>query len=132
MKKETNSTLNASKPHSVAEYIAGFPKKTQVLLKQMRKTIRQAAPEAEEVISYGMPGYKYHGMLVYFAGYAKHIGFYGTPSAHKAFQKELSGYKQGKGSVQFPLDKPLPLDLVSRMVTLKLKENALKKLIKNK
>lgn len=116
-----------SKPAAtVDEYIAAFPKEVQQLLLQMRKTIKAAAPKAEELISYGMPGYKYHGMLVYFSGFAKHIGFYAVPSGHAAFKKELSGYKQGKGSVQFPLDKPLPLALVKKIVQFRVKENETK------
>ena len=98
-------------------YIADFPKEVQVLLKQIRKTIKQAAPKAEESISYGMPAYKLNGKpLIYFAGYKNHIGLYATPSGHTAFAKELAKYKQGKGSVQFPINEPMPLDLISKMV----------------
>lgn len=108
---------------NVDEYIAGFPKDTQALLTQMRTTIRQAAPDAEEVISYSMPAYRYHGMLVFFAAFKKHIGFYATPTGHAAFKKALSVYKEGKGSVQFPLDKPLPLSLISKIVKFRVKQN---------
>jgi uncharacterized protein YdhG (YjbR/CyaY superfamily) len=121
-----------TKATTVKEYIAGFPKKAQLLLREMRKTIIAAAPEAEEVISYGMPGYKYHGMLVYFAGYKNHIGFYGTPTAHESFKKALSIYKSGKGSVQFPLDKPLPLALVTKIVKFRVKANKQKLSAKKK
>lgn len=93
----------------------------------MRRQIKAAAPKAEESISYGMPAYKLNGVLVYFAGYKNHIGFYATPTGHEAFKKELSAYKEGKGSVQFPLDEPLPLDLVSRIVKFRVKENEAKK-----
>jgi uncharacterized protein YdhG (YjbR/CyaY superfamily) len=117
---------------TVDEYIAAFPKEVQQLLSQMRKTIKAAAPKAQELISYGMPGYKYHGMLVYFSGFAKHIGFYAVPSGHAAFKKELAGYKQGKGSVQFPLDKPLPLALVKKIVQFRVKENEAKAVAKAK
>ncbi len=101
----------------VTAYIASFSGIQHELLIQMRNTIQQAAPEAEESISYGMPAYKIKGKaLVYFAGYKNHIGFYATPSGHSEFEKELSIYKQGKGSVQFPVEKELPLELVARIV----------------
>jgi len=111
---------------SVDDYISSYPKNIQKLLLQMRKTIKAAAPGAEEVISYGMPGYKLHGVLVYFAAYEKHIGFYATPTGHAAFKKELSKYKTGKGSVQFPIDQPLPVALIRKIVTFRLKENSKK------
>jgi uncharacterized protein YdhG (YjbR/CyaY superfamily) len=111
------------KHKNVNDYIAGFPKSMQKILAQMRAAIKKAAPAAEEVISYGMPAYKLNGMLVFFAGYKNHIGFYATPTGHKAFEKELSVYKQGKGSVQFPIDKPLPLTLISKIVKYRVKEN---------
>lgn len=108
---------------SVEEYIAAFPKEVQLLLHQMRKAIKANAPRAEEGIFYGMPGYKYLGKpLVYFAGYAHHIGFYATPTGHDAFKKELAKYKQGKGSVQFPLTEKLPLRLVEEIVKFRVKE----------
>ena len=106
---------------SVDEYIQGFPEEVQKLLNEIRRTILEKAPEAVEGISYGMPAYKVNGRpLVYFAGFKKHIGFYATPAGHRAFDKELSNYKQGKGSVQFPLDKPIPFDLIGRMVEFRL------------
>jgi uncharacterized protein YdhG (YjbR/CyaY superfamily) len=111
---------------AVDRYIAGFPPETQKALQQMRRTIRKAAPDATEVISYQMPAYKYLGMLVYFAGYEKHIGFYPMPSAIQQFKKELAVFKNAKGSVQFPLGQPLPLDLVSRMVQFRVQENQAK------
>jgi uncharacterized protein YdhG (YjbR/CyaY superfamily) len=108
----------------VDEYIAGYPKDVQKLLKQIRSIIFETAPETIESISYGMPAYKLAGKpLVYFAGYENHIGFYATPNGHKKFAKELSKYKQGKGSVQFPIDKPLPLELISKIVKFRVKEN---------
>lgn len=113
--------------HTVDEYIATFPASTQKLLEQIRRTIKKAAPEAEETISYNMPAYKLNGPLVYFAGYKNHIGFYATPTGHSAFKKELSNYKEGKGSVQFPIDQPLPLDLIRRIVKFRVEENARKK-----
>jgi uncharacterized protein YdhG (YjbR/CyaY superfamily) len=108
---------------NVAEYISLFPENVRPLLQQMHVTILKAAPKAEEVISYQMPAYKYFGILVYFAGYKNHIGFYPTASGIEAFKKELSVYKGAKGSVQFPLDKPLPVALISKIVKFKLKEN---------
>lgn len=116
--------MKATLVKNVDEYIAGFDSATQAILKQMRETIKNAAPNAEESISYMMPAYKYLGKpLVYFAGYKNHIGFYATPTGHEAFAKELSIYKQGKGSVQFPLDKPLPLRLITKIVKFRVKQN---------
>jgi uncharacterized protein YdhG (YjbR/CyaY superfamily) len=112
----------------INEYISVQTPEVQILLEQMRQTIKKAAPEAEEVISYNMPAFKYHGMLVYFAAYKKHIGFYATPTGHSEFKEELSIYKQGKGSVQFPLTQPLPLDLITKIVAFRVKQN-LKKFI---
>lgn len=113
--------------NTVDDYIASFPTSTQKLLKQLRKTIKIAAPKAEESISYGMPAYKYMNKpLVYFGGFEKHIGFYATPTGHKAFAKELSKYKQGKGSVQFPIDEKMPVELIERIVIFRVKENELK------
>lgn len=112
-----------SKPTTVDEYIKVFPKPTQDVLQQVRQTIQSAAPGAEESISYGMPAYKFNRKpLVYFAGYEKHIGFYATPTGHAEFAEELSNYKQGKGSVQFPLSKPMPLGLIDRIVKFRVKE----------
>jgi len=108
---------------NVDEYIAQFPPEVKAALESLRKTIKTAAPKAEELISYMMPAYKLNGVLVYFAGYKNHIGFYGTPSGHEAFEKELVGYKSGKGSVQFPLDKPLPLKLVTQIVKFRVAQN---------
>jgi uncharacterized protein YdhG (YjbR/CyaY superfamily) len=117
-----------SKIANVDEYIKNFPKEVQKILEQVRATIRDKAPGAVESISYGMPGYKTKGKpLVYFAGYEKHIGFYATPTGHAEFAAELSKYKQGKGSVQFPIDKPIPLDLIARIVAFRVMENDSKK-----
>lgn len=104
-------------------YIAGFPPETQNFLSQVRETIQKAAPGAEEVISYQMPAYKFHGMLVYFAGYKNHIGFYPTGSGIENFMKKLSTYKTSKGTVQFPLNQPLPIDLITEMVRFRVNEN---------
>ncbi len=107
----------------IDQYIAGFPTPTQELLEQMRSTILKAAPGAEEIIGYKMPAYRLHGVLLYFAGYKAHIGFYPSGSGIEAFKKELSVYKGAKGSVQFPLDKPLPVALIKKIVKLRVKEN---------
>lgn len=109
---------------TVDRYIGSFPENTQSLLKQIRRVIRENAPCATESIAYKMPAYKTDGKpLVYFAGFKNHIGFYATPTGHATFLKELARYKQGKGSVQFPLDKPLPLELIGRIVRFRVKEN---------
>lgn len=124
--------MKATPSANVDEYIALFPERTQKLLKQMRSIIKKAAPKTEEVISYKMPGYKYLGMLVYFAGYEKHIGFYAAPTGTALFKKELSIYKMGKGSVQFPLDQPLPAVLITKIVKFRVKENEAKANAKKK
>jgi len=104
-------------------YIANFPADVQLLLEQVRATIRKAAPDAVEVISYQMPAFKQNGILVWFAAYANHIGFYPAASGIEAFKKEFTGYKWSKGAVQFPVDSPMPLDLISRIVAFRLAEN---------
>ena len=110
--------------NAVDKYIAGFPAQVQQLLKEMRKRILKTAPDAAECISYGMPAYKLNGKpLVYFAGYKNHIGFYATPSGHSEFAKELAAYKQGKGSVQFPVSNPLPVNLIRRIIEFRIAEN---------
>lgn len=106
------------------EYIETFPKDVQNILEKIRQTIKKAAPEAVEVISYQMPTFKLNGKnLVHFAAFKNHIGFYPIPSGIEAFKTELSSYKQGKGSVQFPMDKPIPYDLVKKIVDYRAKEN---------
>lgn len=125
-------TPDRPKFNDIDKYIATFPKDTQELLRQIRATIRKAAPEAEEVISYNMPAFKLYGILVYFAGYKNHIGFYPMSSGIKEFQKELYDYKWAKGSVQFPVDKPLPLALITKIVKFRLKENLHKTKTKKK
>ena len=106
------------------EYIKTFPKDVRIILEEMRKTIRKAAPDAEEAISYQMPTFKLKGKnLVHFAAWENHIGFYPTPSGIEAFKKELSQYDGAKGSIQFPIDKPLPLSLIRRIVEHRAKEN---------
>ncbi len=113
---------------TIDEYIETFPKDVQSILEKMRQTIRKVAPESVEAISYQMPTFKLNGKnLVYFAAFKNHIGFYPIPSGIEAFKKELSPFKQGKGSVQFPLDKPIPFDLVKKIVKFRVKDLELKK-----
>ena len=116
---------------NIDDYIGIQTPEVQILLEQMRQTIKNVAPEAEELISYNMPAFKYHGMLVYFAAYKNHIGFYATPTGHSEFKEELSIYKQGKGSVQFPLNQALSLELISRIVKFRMEENLKKVQLKN-
>jgi len=121
--KEQTKRMN-QKFDTVDAYIESFPEKTKKLLVQIRKTVKKHAPAAEETIAYGMPAYKLNRKpLVYFAAFAHHIGFYATPNGHKHFADRLAGYKQGKGSVQFPLDGPIPLDLIADIVQFKAEEN---------
>jgi uncharacterized protein YdhG (YjbR/CyaY superfamily) len=117
---------------NIDEYIATFPRERQDLLEQVREAIPEAAPEAEETIGYAMPTFKLNGNLVYFAGYKHQIGFYATPNGHKAIKYEPSVYKTGKGSVQFPLNQPMPLDLIKRIVAFRAKENEEKNKLKAK
>ena len=120
-------------PNNVDEYILDFPEDIQSLLNQIRSAIKQAAPDAEESIGYGMPAYKTHGKpLVYFAAFKNHIGFYATPTGHAEFAMELSKYKQGKGSVQFPIDQPMPLKLIAQIVEFRVIENQEKAKVKRK
>lgn len=108
---------------SIDAYIAAFPEAVQQKLAEMRAIIRSAAPEAAEKISYQMPTFYLKGNLVHFAAHQKHIGFYPAPSGIEAFQAELAGYKSSKGAVQFPLNQPLPVDLISRIVRFRVAEN---------
>ena len=125
--------MQTVKAGSVKEYIASFPTDIQKILNDVRSAITKAAPAAEEKISYGLPAYHLHGKpLVYFGGFEKHIGFYATPTGHEAFEKELSIYKQGKGSVQFPIDKPMPLGIITKIVKFRAKENMQKAMAKRK
>jgi uncharacterized protein YdhG (YjbR/CyaY superfamily) len=110
-------------PKSFDDYSDRFPKHVQQRLQKMRLTVKKAAPQAKEKISYGIPAFTLNGMLVWFAAFKNHIGFYPRTSAIAAFKKELSHYKGAKGSVQFPFDKPLPLHLISRIVKFRVKEN---------
>ncbi len=114
------------KSEEVDNYIASFPAETREVLELMRSTIKEAAPEAVEIMNYGIPTLTLHGNLVHFGGFKKHVGFYPAPSGIKAFQEELSVYKGAKGSIQFPLEQPLPLDLIKRIVKFRVEENVAK------
>ena len=110
-------------PTTIDEYIASFPEAVQTRLEAVRQTIHAAAPQAQEIISYGMPCFRLNKNLVYFAAAKKHIGFYPTSSGIAAFQPQLSAYKGAKGSVQFPHDQPLPLDLIAEIVKFRVAED---------
>jgi uncharacterized protein YdhG (YjbR/CyaY superfamily) len=118
LKKQPTKT----KEESIDKYIAEFPVETKKILTKIRKIVRELAPKAEETIKYGIPTFVLHENLVHFAAYAKHIGFYPTPSVIEHFAKELGGYKKAKGSVQFPLDTPMPYELIARMVKFRVKQ----------
>ncbi|MBP7396716.1 MAG: DUF1801 domain-containing protein [Flavobacterium sp.] len=112
---------------TIASYFAKFPETSQKRMQQIRMLILEKAPEAQESISYGMPAYKTNGKpLIYFAAFKNHIGLYATPSGHTHFADALSQYKQGKGSVQFPNEQPLPLDLIAEIIAFRVEENASK------
>ena len=117
---------------SMDEYIATFPEEIQTILEKIRATIKTAAPDAQEKISYQMPTFDLKGNLVHFAAFKNHIGFYPTPTGIENFKKELSAYAGAKGSVQFPLDQPIPYDLISKIVKFRVKENLAKAAAKGK
>lgn len=117
---------------TVDEYISKFPEDVQVILQRFRDTIKKAAPKAEETISYQIPAFKQDGMLVFFAGWKTHVGFYPVSSAIRAFAKELSKFESSKGTVKFPIDKRVPFGLISRIVKFRVKENQAKALAKAK
>jgi len=110
-------------PKTIDEYIAGYPPEVQEILRQVRETIRGAAPGAEEAIKYQLPTFVLKGNLVHFGAFKEHIGFYPTPTGAEKFKKELSVYEGGKGSIRFPLDRPIPFDLISRIVKFRVREN---------
>ena len=107
--------MQKTEPKTIEEYIKLFPAETQIILQQVRQAIHQAVPQAQEVISYKMPAFKQNSVLVYFAAYKNHIGFYLTGSGIEAFKNEFGDYKWSKGAVQFPIDAPMPLDLIKRI-----------------
>lgn len=117
------ATASKTKFKTVDEYLAAFPKEVSDRLKQMRMIVRQAAPKAEELISYNMPAYKLHGFLVSFAAWKKHIGLYPIPTGDETFKKQIANYKDAKSTAQFPYDEPLPLKLIARLVKFRVKEN---------
>jgi uncharacterized protein YdhG (YjbR/CyaY superfamily) len=121
--KEGEVNTEAAKSKNIDEYIAGFPEDVQEKLQKIRMTIREAAPDAQEKISYQMPTFYLKGNLVHFAAFKNHIGFYPTPTGTEKFQKELSAYKVSKGTARFPLDKPIPFDLITEIVKFRVKEN---------
>lgn len=112
-----------SPPNGIDEHIAKFPEDIQAILEKVRETIQKAAPDAQETINYGIPTFTLEGNLVHFAGFKSHIGFYPTPSGIEKFKAELSKYEGAKGSVKFPLDKPIPYTLISKIVKFRVKEN---------
>ena len=118
--------METKKPANIDEYIGMFPNDVQEILEEIRFTIQNAAPDAKEKISYSMPAFEQNGIVVYFAAFKNHIGLYALPSGHEAFKEALSQYKSGKGSVQFPLDKPMPLELITRIVKFRVEENLAK------
>ena len=118
--------MNPKAPKNIDEYIAGFPENIQEILENIRATIKRAVPDAAEAISYQMPTFTLKGNLVHFAAFKNHIGFYPTPTGTEKFHKELSVYKGAKGSVRFPLDKPIPYALISKIVKFRVKENLAK------
>ena len=108
---------------NIDEYISGFPEDIQEILQKLRQVIQKSAPEAQEVISYSMPAFKQNGILVYFAAFKEHIGFFTTSSGVTAFKKELEAYSTSKGTIRFPLDKPIPFPLVEKIVKFRVAEN---------
>lgn len=115
--------MDTKKPLNIDEYIGAFPNDVQEILEKVRMTIQKAAPDATEKISYSMPAFEQNGIVVYFAAFKNHIGLYALPTGHEAFKEELSQYKSGKGSVQFPFTKPMPYDLITKIVKFRVREN---------
>lgn len=115
--------MKTAAPRDIDAYIAGFPPDVQKILQKVRKTIQKAAPDAEETIKYQIPTFALNGNLVHFAAFKNHIGFYPAPRGKEIFKKELSAYEGGKGTVRFPLDQPIPYDLISRIVKFRVEEN---------
>lgn len=117
--------MATTKSKTIAEYIATFPNETQKKLREMHSAIRSSAPGAEESLKWGMPAFSYKRILVTFAGFKHHIGFYPTPSAIKAFAKDIAKFKSAAGSIQFPLEKPLPIPLIKKITAFRVKESIL-------
>ena len=117
--------MKRDKADSIDQYIAGFPNETQIVLEQVRDTIRKKLPKAEETISYAIPSFKLNkAYVVYFAGYKNHIGLYPIPKGDEVFENEIAPFKKGKGTLQFPLTQPMPLDLITKVVEFRIKEIA--------
>lgn len=114
--------MNAKKYNSINEYITDFPENVTAILTKIRNCIKESAPNSEETISYNMPAFKQKKVLVYFAAFKNHIGFYALPSGNRAFQKEISKYKTGKGSIQFSLNEEIPYDLIKKIVAFRVRE----------
>ena len=129
LKPETKKTtiMDIKKPENTDEYIGGFPSEVQEILEKIRMTIQKAAPDATEKISYSMPAFEQNGIVVYFAAFKNHIGLYALPTGHEAFREDFLPYKSGKGSVQFPFNKPIPFDLITKIVKFRVRENMAKK-----
>jgi uncharacterized protein YdhG (YjbR/CyaY superfamily) len=119
-------------PTNIDEYIDAFPPKVQVILERIRRTVRKAAPEAEEIISYRMPAFRQNGILVYFAAFKKHIGLFPPASGDKAIEKAISVYAGPKGNLQFPLERPIPYELIGRIVKLRVKQSVARAAAKGK
>lgn len=117
---------------TIRQYTQSFPESTQKILRKLHKAIRETAPDAEETISYNMPAFMLQGPLVYYAGHKNHIGFYPTGAGIAAFKDEISAYKHSKGAIQFPIDEPLPLDLIKKIVMVRIKMNLAKAEKRNK
>ena len=120
----SKNTIERKKYKNIDEYIADFPKSIALILEEIRRCIKETAPDSEETISYNMPAFKQKKILVYFAAYKKHIGFYALPTGNEAFRNELTKYKSGKGSIQFPLNQEIPFELIKQIVQFRLKELA--------
>jgi uncharacterized protein YdhG (YjbR/CyaY superfamily) len=124
--------MKRSAPENIDEYIAGFPRDVQKILQKIRKTIKQAAPDAEEAIKYQIPTFVWNGNLIHFAAYQNHIGLYPAPRGVEAFKKEMDRYEGGKGTVRFPLAQPIPYELITRIVKFRVKKNREKSALKRK
>ena len=122
--------MKTTKYKTVDEYFSTLPKNTKNILNELRRTIKQAAPKAEEVISYNMPALKLKGMLVYYAATKNHIGFYPTPGAIKFFNKDLAGFETSTGTIKFPMEKPLPVTLIKKIVKYRVVENSTNAILK--
>jgi uncharacterized protein YdhG (YjbR/CyaY superfamily) len=131
-KRGNNKVAKSLKPKGIDGYITQFPASIQAILEKVRATIRHAAPEAKETISYMMPAFRQHGILVYFAAWEKHIGMYPPISGNKTLEKAIARYAGPKGNLQFPLDEPIPYKLIEKLVKLRVKQDSAKAVAKRK